>query len=171
MCHRRCSLAGVSFSMLSPGWCVCQQDVEQSAERAEPSETPWHTHDGTPTTAWYKLQPPFDSHPFEIRIGWSRTSDLPDSYFAHPVYYMGMCVRFLKLGSGKIGPASRVWAFEGYCHRPWRCSGGYLSYIELLILNDVLNHIILLLRHHMMHLPKFECSPRSETARLWMHED
>ena len=24
----------------------------ESAEKAEPSETPWHTYDGTPTAAW-----------------------------------------------------------------------------------------------------------------------
>ena len=31
---------GVSFSMLSLGWFVCQQHVQTSAEKTEPSETP-----------------------------------------------------------------------------------------------------------------------------------
>ena len=39
-CHRRCAMVGVSFSMLSLGWFVCQQHVSRSAEKAEPSVTP-----------------------------------------------------------------------------------------------------------------------------------
>ena len=38
--------------MLSPGWFVCPNHVLESAEKAEPSETQWHTYDGIPATAW-----------------------------------------------------------------------------------------------------------------------
>ena len=48
MCHSRCAMAGVSFSMLSLGRFVCQTHVQTSAEYAEPAETPWRTYDGTP---------------------------------------------------------------------------------------------------------------------------
>ena len=51
VCRRRCAMAGVSFSMLCLGSFVCQKHVHKSAERTEPSETPWHTYDDTPTTA------------------------------------------------------------------------------------------------------------------------
>ena len=51
VCRRRCAMVGVRFSVLSMGWFVCQTNVETSTEKAEPSETPWHTYDGTPTTA------------------------------------------------------------------------------------------------------------------------
>ena len=51
VCHRRCAMAGVSFSMLSLGGFCLRAFAEQDAELAGPSETPWRTYHGTPTTA------------------------------------------------------------------------------------------------------------------------
>ena len=54
---RHCSLPlsisiSISISLcLSPS---LQPLLKTSAEKAGPSETPWHTYDGTPTTAWVK---------------------------------------------------------------------------------------------------------------------
>ena len=47
--HRRCAMAGVSFSMLSLGWFLCQQHVQTSAGKAEAfwgamAHLWWHTY-------------------------------------------------------------------------------------------------------------------------------
>ena len=52
VCLRRCALAGVSFSMLSLGWYSEFQHVFKSAEKAEHSEAPGHSYEGTPEAAW-----------------------------------------------------------------------------------------------------------------------
>ena len=56
----KCAIAGVPWRG-SVSACLAWGDVFvknmflalASAEKAEPSETPWHTYDGTPTTAGY----------------------------------------------------------------------------------------------------------------------
>ena len=49
VCHRRC----VSILLACLAWedLFANDAVLKSAEKAEPSETPWHAYDGTPTTA------------------------------------------------------------------------------------------------------------------------
>ena len=52
----KCAIAGVPWrralsACLALGDFVFKPLLEASAENAEPSETPWHICDGTPTTA------------------------------------------------------------------------------------------------------------------------
>ena len=45
-------MTGGQFQHAWPGvMFVFEPVLKRSAEKAEPSETPWHTYDGTPTTA------------------------------------------------------------------------------------------------------------------------
>jgi hypothetical protein len=58
---------GVSFSKLSLGWFACQKTCWINAAKAEPSETPWHDYDGTPTNARVKSQPTSEGSPARKR--------------------------------------------------------------------------------------------------------
>ena len=44
-------MTGSVSACLAWGDFVFEPSLKRSAENAEPSETPWHTYDGTPTTA------------------------------------------------------------------------------------------------------------------------
>ena len=58
-------MAGVSFSMLS---LVFKPLLKRNPKMAEPSETPWHTCDGTPTPARVVSSDPLHLHTLDVVI-------------------------------------------------------------------------------------------------------
>ena len=51
MCHFVGAPWRGQFQHAQPEVICLSKTLFYSAEKAEPSETPWHTYDGTPTTA------------------------------------------------------------------------------------------------------------------------
>ena len=61
LCMSSVARGAVGFSLpmimmiMLLGWIDCQTHGLKSAEKAEPSETPWHTYDGARRTAWMSV--------------------------------------------------------------------------------------------------------------------